>query len=61
MTHAFKTFGYLGSLLPQTPPPAPDTISSSIDLLFDLASSLGTRDKAQLNFEFKRNISVNMK
>ena len=37
------------------------TVTTALDLLFNLASSLGTRDRASLNFEFKRNISVNMK
>lgn len=37
------------------------TITTALDFLFNLASSLGTRDRARLNFEFNRNISVNMK
>jgi len=35
--------------------------TQTIDFLFDLAGSLGVRDKPELNYEFKRNISLNMK
>lgn len=37
------------------------TVTTALDLLYNLAGGLGTRDRAVLNFEFKRNISVNMK
>ena len=37
------------------------TVSSDIDLLFTELPTLGTRDRAVLNYEFNRNISVNMK
>ena len=39
-----------------------DTVATiSLDILYNLADSAGVRDKPQLNFEFNRNISVNMK
>jgi hypothetical protein len=58
MTYAYKTASAIALLESGTSGPG---ISTSMDLLFNLASSLGTRDRTTLNFEFKRNISVNMK
>lgn len=39
---------------PETP------ISNSVDILFNLADAAGVRETAELNYEFNRNITVNM-
>lgn len=36
-------------------------VTTAIDLLYNLASSLGTREKVNLNFEFTRKMTINLK
>lgn len=61
MPHAFNTanVGAIESALLDADPETP--ITASMDLLFNLADSAGVRDRPILNYEFNRNISVNMK
>lgn len=44
-------------IIDRKPPP----IVTTIDLQYDTVSSTGVRDRVDLNYEFNRNISVNMK